>query len=253
MEKVKSEIANLYDERAEEFKAKELVVIDGEYRVPERKSAYYFVKRKVDAAMRLSGAQRSANLLEVGCSLGQMTVLLASRFDSVVAVDLSPNCIEMCGEKFAKYNINNVRFVVDDAETLDSIEKNGFDAAFSFSAIRYCSDVQKAVTAIYDRLTPGGVAVIDFPNKYSPWHTLVKKSIGLENHINDHLFTRPDVRRMFENAGFKDVKMVNMLFIPRALPDRYVPVFKVVNEILERIPLLNRLSGVIMAVGTKHA
>ena len=92
---VKAEIAQTYDERAEGYKDKDFVEIDGELRVPERNSAYFFVKRKVEYAMKMSGATRDMKALEVGCSLGQMTVLLAPKFNDLTAIDISPKCVDL--------------------------------------------------------------------------------------------------------------------------------------------------------------
>jgi len=251
-EQAREAVVSIYDERAELFKNKDFEIVDGERRIPEKKSAHFFVKRKVEYAMSMSAARRDQQVLEVGCSLGQMTVLLATRFDKVKAIDLSPKCVDLNTEKFTRAGMTNVVFATDDAEKLTTVEDGRMDLAYSFSAIRYCSDVQKAIDATYAKLKSGGTAVIDFPNKFSPWHLLVKKSIGLEKHVNDHLFGRKQLQGMFEQAGYTNIRMRNILFIPRALPSRWFPIFKLLNNLLEHVPLVNRLSGVIMVKGYKH-
>ncbi|MAT38948.1 MAG: hypothetical protein CL946_05020 [Ectothiorhodospiraceae bacterium] len=249
---IKQEVSAVYDERAERYGNLTWVERDGTIRLPEKNSGYYFVNKKVRYALEMSAASKDHRLLEVGCSYGQMTGLLSKEFSHVTALDMSKPALDVVERKFKEYGISNVDFVEDDAEVLASVEDGSYDRVYSFSAIRYCSDVQAAVHQAYRALKNGGIAVIDFPNRLSPWHIIFKKSLGIKTHVNDHLFTRAEVREMFEKAGFKSIELKNILFLPRSVPNKAFPFFKIANGILERIPLLNRLSGVIMVKGQKH-
>jgi ubiquinone/menaquinone biosynthesis C-methylase UbiE len=247
----KDKIAEQYNVRAAEYQDKDIVEVDGELRVPESKSGYFFVKRKVLKAMSMAKATPDMKTLEVGCSIGQMTVLLAPRFKEITAVDISPDCIELNRKKFTEAGLKNIRFEIDDAEKLDTVEDESMDLVVSFSAIRYCSDVQEAVNAAYRKLKKGGTAVIDFPNRLSPWHIFLKKSAGIDVHVNDHLFDRGMLREMFEKAGFTNIRMKNLLFTPRVVPNAAHPIAKLVSNVLEYIPLVNLMSGVIMVEAHK--
>lgn len=244
-------IAEQYNNRAAQYEARPLVLVDGELRVQESEAGYFFVKRKVLHALRMANATPDMKVLEVGCSIGQMTVLLSPRFKEITAVDISPGCIEVNRTNFAEAGLTNIRFEIDDAEELETVEDESMDLLLSFSAIRYCSHVQAAITAAYRKLRKGGRAVIDFPNRLSPWHLILKRSAGMANHVNDHLFDRGMLREIFAKAGFKSIRMRNLLFTPRVLPPALLLPAKIVSNTLEYVPLIQLLSGVIMVEAHK--
>lgn len=113
---------------------------DNSPRVPESRASHYFIDRKVSEVLRLLGneARNSANVLEIGCSIGHMTSLLAQKFETLTAVDISPKSVDVAKKRLKKYGIENVKFVADDAESLELLKDKSFDLIFSFSTIRFC-------------------------------------------------------------------------------------------------------------------
>lgn len=253
-DQIKKEITNRYDREAQEKANDEWLLRGNSPRVPESRASHYFIDRKVKQALAMSGLAdtHAANALEVGCSFGHMTSLLSKEFNKLTAVDLSPASVEIAEKRLAHYGIRNVTFVADDAEVLSKIPDAAFDIAFSFSTIRFCPQPSEALKAINRKLKPGGVAVIDFPNKYSPWHLFVKKAAGIEVHIFDTLYTVADAVRLFKDAGFEVQLVKRFLFTSKRLPSSVLPVFKVIEFILERIPFLPVFAGIIMVKGTKR-
>ena len=93
--KVKADILARYDAEARELDNADWLSAGGDARVPESKASYYFIDRKVTEALKLAGALASSEsrALEIGCSFGHMTSLLAAKFKHLTAVDLSPDSI----------------------------------------------------------------------------------------------------------------------------------------------------------------
>lgn len=251
--KVKADILAKYDEEARELDNPDWLSAGGSARVPESRASHYFIDRKVTEALKLAGtaASQESRALEIGCSFGHMTSLLAAKFKHLTAVDLSPNSISVAQKRLTYYGITNVSFVIDDAESLAKLPDGAFDVVFSFSTIRFCPNPQAALNAIHRKLRRGGVAVVDFPNRYSPWHGGIKRLFGVAPHIHDTLYSRKQAVQLFENAGFRVDGVKQFLFTARRLPAVLLPLSKVVDVTLERLGPLRQLAGIIMVKGVR--
>ena len=252
-QEIKKGIIKKYDDEARKYDTPSWLALDNDVRVPEPGAAHYFVARKVAMALKLCGDQlsSSAKVLEVGCSFGQMTALLAKRFSHLYAMDISPQSVQLAEKRLQSYGISHVQFSVDDAEFLNAYPDNSLDFIFSFSTLRFCPDPEKAMVAIRTKLRPGGTAIIDFPNKNSPWHSLLKPMMGIKPHIHDRLYTKSEAIDLFEKAGFNVERVLCFLFTSRRLPSFLLPFFFIVDFVLERLPYFPRFAGIIMIKGVK--
>jgi ubiquinone/menaquinone biosynthesis C-methylase UbiE len=252
--KIKADILAKYEGEAGELDNAEWLTAGGEARVPESKASHYFIDRKVTEALKLAGTAASyeSRVLEIGCSFGHMTSLLAARFKHLTAVDLSPHSISVATQRLKHYGITNVSFVVDDAESLASLPDGAFDVVFSFSTVRFCPNPQAALNAIHRKLRPGGIAIVDFPNRYSPWHGGIKRLFGVAPHIHDTLYTRAQAVQLFTNTGFRVDGVKQFLFTTKRLPAILLPLSRAVDVTFERLGPLCRLAGVIMVKGVRE-
>jgi ubiquinone/menaquinone biosynthesis C-methylase UbiE len=166
-------------------------------------------------------------------------------------VDLSPSSIDAARQKARVLGLPDVSFTVADAESLSAIEAGSVDGVVSFSALRYVPNVAHALGAIWRVLRPRGVAVIDFPNKFCPWFTLLKNHFGVERHIHDHHFATHQVTELMRRSGFEGVAAMRILFTTYVLPSRLLPIFKVIDAVGERLPVLNHTAGIIVVKGAK--
>ena len=130
--------------------------------------------------------------------------------------------------------------------------KSDVGIVFSFSTIRFCPNPQAALSAIRRKLRPGGTAIIDFPNRYSPWHRIVKRLLGIPVHVHDTLYTKKEAVRLFEQAGFRVEGIRLFLFTTKRLPTIFLPLSKGVDFVFERLPFFRDLAGIIMVRGVKE-
>ncbi len=221
--------------------------------MPEPGAAHYFVKRKVTMALKLYGMKITdrSRALEIGCSFGQMTALLAKKFSHLTAVDISQKSVKIAEKRLRLYGMRHVNFTVDDAESLSTLPDGSFDVVFSFSTLRFCPQPEKALQAIREKLRTGGSAIIDFPNRHSPWHVLLKRLIGIKPHMHDRLYTTKEAAELFIRSGFSVDQVICFLFTSRQLPAVFLPLSMAVDLVLERLPFFSRFAGIIMVKGTK--
>ena len=249
----KQEIINKYEKEAKEKNCEEWFALGNTVRVPENKASHYFVERKVSEALSLldKNTTRSSSVLEIGCSVGHMTPLLARNFDTLTALDISRTSVEIASKRLARYGFTNVNFLVDDAEELKNVPDSSFDIIFSFSTIRFCPNQEKALRAIHLKLRSNGIAVIDFPNRFSPWHLFIKAISGIRKHKHDNLYSEKQLAEIFSKCGFKVEKMKTFLFTTKRLPSIFLPLFKFIDFTFERIPLICKLGGIIIIKARK--
>jgi len=249
----KEALRDFYAAEARDRDTEQWLAAGGSARVPESRASHYFLDRKVDTALRMAAAAPASRVLEVGCSFGHQTFLLARRFAHVTGVDLSPESIELAKRRAAHWRVSNVDFAVADAERLSDLADGAFDAVFSFSTLRFCGEPVRALREMLRVLRPGGVAAVDFPNANCPWYGPLKRGLGISPHIHDRLSTGAEALAMMSEAGFRDVRCRYLLFTSKRVPDPLLPLFQIADAVGERTPGLRELSGIIMASGAKDA
>lgn len=250
----KNELIKKYDAEAQKLDVPAWYAFNNNVRVPELGAGHYFVSRKVATALKLCGnrLRPGARILEIGCSFGQMTALLAKKFVNLTAIDISPKSVEIAEKRLQAYGLNHVHFVVDDAESLRHLPDDSFDIIFSFSTLRFCPQPEKAMVAIKDKLRPDGIAIIDFPNRNSPWHLLFKPLLKIKPHIHDRLYSPKEVIELFRKTGFIVDKTKCFLFTSRRLPLYLLPIFTIIDSVLEHLPIISRYAGIIIVKGIKR-
>jgi ubiquinone/menaquinone biosynthesis C-methylase UbiE len=250
---VKDAMRAFYASEAGDRDSDEWLRQGGTARVPEPKAAHYFIDRKVETAVALAGAPAQSRVLEVGCSFGHMTFLLTQRFREVVAVDISPESIALASRRADHYGVGNVRFLEADAERLEAFRAGEFDAVLSFSTLRFCPHPEAALDEMFRVAAPGARVVVDVPNRNCPWYGPIKRGIGLEAHIHDRLFDRREIETLMRGAGFEGVVTRHILFTSKRMPSALLPISRLMDRVLEPLPGIRGLSGIIMAGGRKPA
>src|SRR4051812_391329 len=103
--------------------------------------------------------------VEIGCGLGRICHALASRFDRVIGVDISPEMLKQANELVTD---DNVDFVQGNGVDLDGIETASADVVLSFTVFQHIPDVSVIcdyVTEAGRVLKPGGVFVFQWNNE----------------------------------------------------------------------------------------
>lgn len=105
-----------------------------------------------------TGAERA---LDLGCGSGQVTLGLAPKVASVVAVDISEKMIRLLAENATAAGITNVEGTASPIENLE-IAPGSLDLVVSNYALHHLRDADKplAVRRAFEWLAPGGRLVI---------------------------------------------------------------------------------------------
>ena len=135
-------------------------------------------------------------ILEIAPGFGRWTQFLKGFCDRLIAIDVSPACIERCKQRFA--SDAHVHCYVNDGRSLPIVEDRSVDFAFSFDSLVH---VEADVIAAYLRelgkkLKPGGFAFIHHSNlrayRNSIW---LPKAIGRPQPIASNGANRSPMSR----------------------------------------------------------
>ncbi len=97
-------------------------------------------------------------ILDLGCGTGQLTYEIHQKGTYAVGVDYSPSMIAHAQAKYPK-----LEFYVMDASDFQFDQP--FHAIFSNATLHWVLDVEEAIQAMYNNLTPGGRLILEMGGK----------------------------------------------------------------------------------------
>tara|TARA_Y100000310_G_scaffold337898_1_gene426147 strand:+ start:2000 stop:2713 length:714 start_codon:yes stop_codon:yes gene_type:complete len=237
MDKIKQHIKKIYDSSAESYG-----------QAYKSKAGRFFMNKKLRTTYRLSNLNKEDKVLEIGCADGCYTFEFAKKGCNITGLDLSEEIIKTAN----RYNKSrSIKFKVGDVEKLP-FDDESFDKIISFSALRYLPSLDKAFSEIHRVTRKGGVIIIDFPNMLNPWFNYLKPLITGGTHPHDHSYTTHFIERKLRKHGFKHIKTKTILFTPKIVPNNLSFLFEITDNLLEKLPLINRLGAIIMVKGVKR-
>jgi len=131
----------------------------------------------------------SQQVLDAGTGTGRFAIYLAQRGINVVAIDSSKEMVEIARKKAQQEGCQHrIHFIVSDIENLP-FKDESFDGFCSITVLIHFACRDYAVSELSRVLKPGGIAVLDVPNKllsraYRPFLILARKTTFQDYHYN---------------------------------------------------------------------
>jgi SAM-dependent methyltransferase len=126
----------------------------------------------------------AGTVLEIAPGFGRWTQFLQGLADRLVIVDLTPECIDACRERFAA--ASNIDYHVNDGRSLDMVADGSIDLVFSFDSLVHAElDVLEAyLQQLARKLAPDGVGFIHHSNigAYRPLTRLARRAPAQQFH-----------------------------------------------------------------------
>ncbi len=182
------------------------------------------------------------SVLELGCGTGYFTRELARSGADVVAIDVSPDLLEI-----AKANCSapNVRYEIQNAYEL-SYPDAVFDSVVGSSVLHHL-EIEEAIREIYRVLKPGGTIYFTEPNMLNPQIAIQKNVPWVKRKLGDSpdetAFFRWPLRRLLEQTGYRDVRIVPFDFLHPKTPVPLVDRLDAVGRFLETVPVISEFAG----------
>jgi ubiquinone/menaquinone biosynthesis C-methylase UbiE len=195
----------------------------------------------------LLGNLSGLRVLDFGCGSGEDAILLAARGAEVVAIDISPDLIEVAKKRAAANGVA-VEFIVGSAYDT-GLPDHSADVVFAHAILHHL-DLQQARREVMRVLKPGGTLIVQEPVRDSRALSFLRKLIPQHaQHVSE--FEAPLKREQLD-AFCKDlccqsVRRFRLPIVPIAkiLSDRFLmPAYRIDGWILKSFPSLDRYASV---------
>lgn len=170
---------------------------------------------KLYALECVPSAEPPLQILDIGCGTGNNSSVMAAKGHRVTGVDISDHAIE-------RYRRNGFEGQTMDIEKGLGFPGESFDLAFCSEVIEHLVRPERFAAETYRVLRPGGQLVLSTPNS-AFWLYRLAAVLGLavsdlQHPMHLRFFTRRNLKRLLEQAGFEEVSCFgrNMYLI---LPD----------------------------------
>jgi SAM-dependent methyltransferase len=191
----------------------------------------------------LSNHLRSGmGVLELGCGTGYFTRELARSGADIVAIDVSPELLEIAE---ADCPAENVRYEAQNACAL-TYPNDVFDSVVGSSVLHHL-EINEALREIYRVLKPSGTIYFTEPNMLNPQIAVQKNVPWVKRKLGDSpdetAFFRWPLRRLLKQTGFRDVRIDPFDFLHPKTPGFLVNRLNGLGRFLENMPVISEFAG----------
>jgi ubiquinone/menaquinone biosynthesis C-methylase UbiE len=197
-------------------------------------------KRRLE--MLISHIKPGMDVLEVGCGVGYFTKEMIKTQAKVVAIDISPDLLNVAQEHIQGANVT---FKIDNAYDL-SFSAGAFDIIVGSSVLHHL-DVDQALKEFYRILRPGGAMFFTEPNMANP-QIFLQKNIPVFKKLagdspDETAFIRNQLRESYSKHKINDVQINPFDFLHPLTPSMLIPLVEKIGSIFEQIPVIREIAG----------
>ena len=136
---------------------------------------------------------------DLGAGEGTLAQLLAPRAEKVIAVDNSPNMVELGKQLAEQHGLKQLEYRLGDIET-PPIDANSVDLAIFSQALHHAEHPQKALDSAYNIMVPGGKLIILDLLQHSFEQV---RDLYADTWLG---FSEVDLYNMMKKSGFKEIE-----------------------------------------------
>ena len=160
---------------------------------------------------------KNMNVLDFGCGTGLLIFPLIEEVGKVHGIDLAPNMLEVLEGKGKNYENLTTEYtgIFEISST--------FDLIMSSMVMHHIQDKSKLAKKLYDTLNPNGlIAIADLMLEDGSFHDSMEG-------VYDLGFSNDFLKKTFEDAGFKDIEVVENIFVIEK-NDKEYPLFLLIGK-----------------------
>lgn len=209
------------------------------------------VCNRVEWITKSCGLRPGVKVMECGCGVGIFSRELAKTGADITAVDIAQDLLEKARQEC---RAPNVTFTQNNLEA-PTLPENSFDVICGISILHHL-DVPKALAAFRKLAVSGASFAFSEPNLLNPinkYYLFVNDVAKRSNRgvsPTEMAFRPQELQGLFSDAGFTVEHLLMRDFLHPATPHFFIPLVEAFSKILERLPLLQLLSGSIWIHGT---
>ena len=203
-------------------------------------------------------SRQNVNILEIGCGTGEISCFLSQKTDAeVLGTDI---CLPFIKECKKTYSSPNLKFEVLDFTSAKSIKKvvgnKKFDYIVGNGILHHMFyKLDGALVDINKLLATDGKMIFLEPNILNPYCALIfqvpffRKLVKLEP--DEMAFSKRLITKKLEAAGYNNINIEHKDFLLPGTPSFLIKPVIAIGSVVEKIPLLNKLSQSIYISASK--
>jgi SAM-dependent methyltransferase len=205
----------------------------------------------LEYAFYLLGNVRGKTVLDLGCGSGENLVPLAKRGADVIAIDISPELIQLARQRLSSCGLAATLREGSAYET--GLPDESVDVVFSMALLHHL-DLPTARNEIYRVLRPGGLFILREPIRFSPTMNSLRGLFPAPKaDISDyeHPLTRAELATVTQGFAVVAERTFRLPFVPLLAKFKVLrgQVWKADSWLLKRFPSLEHFAtGKVMSL-----
>lgn len=209
-------------------------------------------ERRCDYMIAQMRGDSSGSVMEIGCGTGKNSFLLAQKTGmKVLGTDI---CVPFIEDARKNYSLPNLQFDVLDFNKADQFKGQKFNYIIGNGILHHLYyHLDEAIANIRKLLADNGRIIFLEPNIYNPYCAVIfnvaRKWAKLEP--DEMAFSKSFISKKLKDGNFKNIKVEYKDFLLPGIPEVLIQPSIVAGDILEKIPLLKRVSQSIYITAEK--
>lgn len=162
--------------------------------------------RKLRELKIVSLIPKNSSICDLGCGSGKFLYSIACNINEGVGVD----------RNIEQSKLANLTFIKADLEKKLKLSSNKLDVITCLAALEHLNKPENLIKEAYRILKNKGKLIITTPSKLSKpiLEFLARLNLINRKHIKEHknYFSKEELRKMLNKAGFKDIKITSFEF-----------------------------------------
>ncbi|MCW5908707.1 MAG: class I SAM-dependent methyltransferase [Chitinophagales bacterium] len=207
------------------------------------KSTEVRMRRRAEWMASEMQQHENATLLEIGCGTGEVSYWLAQQTKAqVLGTDL---CVPFIEDARKKFVLPNLQYEVLDFNNPEQVKGRKFDYIVGNGILHHLYyKLPAALTTLHELLHQNGKIVFLEPNIYNPYCAVIfniaRNWANLEP--DEMAFSKSYITRLLKGAGFGNIQVDYKDFLLPGIPDFLIQPSITVGDVLEKIPVVNKVS-----------
>lgn len=188
------------------------------------------------------GDLNGKRVLDLGCGTGRNGLKLAQYADEVIGYDISEVAVSKANDIARKMGIDNFHAELNN---FSDVQDESFDVVLCVNMLHHADSPLKVLNTIQKILRPGGKLIIMENNPVNPLFPFFFVLIGqLKAHLTRQflMVNRFTLAKLLAKTSLPVTDIARYGYLPTFLYN-YSLAFKSLNEMMNRVPILNELTA----------
>lgn len=220
----------------------------------DSKSTRIRAERRCDYMISQMNIQPGASVMEIGCGTGKNCFMLAQKTGmNVLGTDL---CVPFIEDAKKNFQLPNLRYDILDFNQASQFKGEKFDYIIGNGILHHLfHHLDDAFTNMRNLLKENGKIIFLEPNLYNPYVYLIFSYDKLRTltHLepDEMAFSKSFVSQKLSKAGYSNIKVEYKDFLLPGIPDALIVPSVIIGDLVEKIPMVNKVSQSIFISATK--